>query len=324
MKIKCAFALAAVCFACTLIILFGHVRSTRDLTVIHLYIFVSFVVSVGAGYYVEHARLFTAIAFGLIFVVATGVCVTLSGSRSHASLEKALTAAAEHNAQRATITADIAAAHKALDKAQKLLDQYTQTINRSIEEAADQCATGKGSKCSGHGEGVALRTKREEQLTTSRDEARTRVDTLNTQLAATPLIEPNAELKPLADLYSLIFDTPADRSMHIVITILAYSLAILTEFSGITFMNFALNHTPSPPTLAPQDPSTLPLTPQPSQQPTTSQSTVTLATIARELKIDPRTARKRVKELGIAKPVQGWSFPPDTADDIKTRLSQLH
>lgn len=320
MKQFFAFVLAAICFTCTLIILFGHVRSTADLTVIHLYIFVSFVVSVGAGYYMEHARFFLSLSFLVIFMISTGVCVTLSGSRSHASLEKKIREAQDANDHRAKIASQLNDFEKLLASRQRLLEEYMQTVNKSIETAADQCSTGKGRKCEGTSEGVALRTSREEQLRKEIDDAQKNVASHTQLLRDTPPKEANAELQPLADLYSMVTGTPRDRAMHIVITILSYSLAILTEFSGITFMNYALARHTLPPTPAQVQP--LPATPVPSPQRTSKD--IPLAQIARELSLDPRVARKRVRELGIQKPLQGWSFPSNVAEEIKSRLSQLH
>jgi hypothetical protein len=322
-----AFTLAIICFACTLIILFGHIRSRQDLTVIHLYILVSFAVSIGAGYLMEHARVSTSIAFGAIFVIATGVCVVLSGSRSHASLEAKMREASLHNQARDELALRTEAAHKSLTQAQKLLDDYTRTINKSIEAAADQCSTGKGSRCAGHEQGVTLRTAREHQLTSARDAARDTFNKLTQSLHDTPAVTANPELAPLASLTAALFSLSEDKAMHVVITVLAYALAVLTEFSGITFMNFALSYRATPAASSAISPA---LTINSARaQPAahthaTSVPDIPLADIARELKLDPRVARKRVRELGISKPVQGWSFPSTVAEDIKKRLSSVH
>lgn len=322
-----AFSLGFVCFICTLIILFGHVRSVDDLTVIHLYILVSFIVSVGAGYYMWHAGVGNAIAFGLIFVVATGVCVGLSGSRSFSSLEKKIDESDRHNKRRDALIARHDTAATALAAAQHAVDEYAAAITKSVERAADQCATGRGSRCTGQATGVELRREREKQLTDKRDSARDAFNTLAAELKRTPPMVANEELRPLAMLYSTLTGTPVAASMHVVIMILAYSLAILTEFSGVTFMNYAL-HTPAPIARAASTP---PLAATPASTPishahvththVTPTGSIPLADIARQLNLDPRIARKKVRELGIQKPVQGWSFPTDVADDIKKRLS---
>ncbi len=311
-----AFVLGMICFICTLIILFSHIRSLDDLTVIHLYITVSFIVSVGAGYYMWHANFVDSVAFALIFLVSTGVCVTLSGSRSYASLEKKIKEADARAAQRDAITAEIKKHQPVLDRAQRALDAHTAATTAAATAAAEQC-TASGRRCEGAATGNALREQREQTLTRTRDEARAHLDALTQKLETYPPLVANEELRPLAALYSTITGADERQAMSIVIIILAYSLAVLTEFSGVTFMNYSLHSRKKPAPLPAPTPSIAPA-PVPTPQ------TVSLAEIARDLNIDPRIARKRVRELGVQKPIQGWTFSPEIADALKTRLSSLH
>lgn len=314
MRSPAAAILGFACIIGTLIVLFGHIRSIDELTINHLYILISLIVTLGAGHFMWDsfseglAGIARGLTLTLLFVVGTIVCVGLSGGRSAAILEQKELAAREADTSRKKQEEVVAAANAAMIQAQTLYDAANATATKDEDTARTECASGLGLSCKGKTSTATTSRQNATNLKQDLDSAKQwhREQLLKLNAMHTPE-PPNAELKNFAKLWAFFTGKTLEQAMADVKLLFPYALALITEFGTIVFLNHGLAHKPR--------------TQQPSpKQPTQPSDNITLATIATELNIKPHVARRMVRELQIPKPDAGWVWPAPEAIAVKQKL----
>lgn len=314
-----AVILGIACVVCTLILLFGHVRTTADFTIIHLYIMLALIVTLGAGHFMWDA--FSAgpagIARGcsltLLFVVGTVVCVGLSGGRSAAILEARERDENNSNAERQAQQKLVDEANAAMIQVQSLYDAANAKAIEDERIAAEDCKSGLGSQCKGKTSTATTSRANATTIKADLDNAKTwHRDQLLKLNAMRPPAPANQELKQVARLYG--FFTRQDEATAIadVKLLFPYALALLAEFGTIIFFNIGFAHKARPTPAATQ---------QQVEAPKPRGPTVSIGTIASELAIKPHIARRHLRDLGISKPAEGWMWPHEQADEIKAKIA---
>lgn len=297
-------------FACvvgTLIVLFGHIRSVDELTVNHLYILLSLIVTLGAGHFAKDATPLSALGFGVLFVVGTMVCVALSGGRSASSIEKNTADEQTQQAQFITHKLKIDEANNARKSLSAKMDEARRSLDEARRRMASQCETGKGTKC--EGTNAALNAE-QTAFDRTNDEYKIADAHYWDLQSKVELLKPrpsNTELRHLSRAISTITRASEDVVLSLLSLFLPYAFALLTEGGAILFFNhgFSAPKTKKPPILI-------------------AEKQITLSEIASELKIDPRQARKQLRILNVPKPAQGWSWSRAEADTIKSQLQTHH
>lgn len=315
-----AIVLGIACVVCTLILLFGHIRTTDDLTIVHLYIMLALIVTLGAGHFMWDAfsagpaGIARGLSLTLLFVVGTVVCVGLSGGRSASILEARERQEANSNQERIAQQKLVDAANAAMIQTQSLYDAADSTATEDERIAAQDCASGMGSQCKGKTSTATTSRNRASAIKQDLEQAkqwhRDQLLKLNAMHAPEPA---NQELKQVARLYGFFVRKDDAAALADVKLLFPYALALLAEFGTIIFFNIGFAARPHKP--APQ------ASPEPTPAP--RGPTVSIATIASELAIKPHIARRHLRDLNIAKPAQGWMWPQSEADDIKAKIATV-
>ena len=299
-----AVLMGVACTIGTLIVLFGHIRHLDDLTLNHLYILTSLIVAFGAGHYMLETTGFRRASFIALFLIATLICVGLSGARSASSYQSRIDDHASAVARAEILKRqidDIASQRASRTKELDTVNARLRTMRADIES---ECSTGAGKKCDGRKSSLLVEQHAADDIALS-------LAALNTQywakqeelIKATPTPS-NPELRHLSRMIGTVFNASEERVLATLLLVLPYALSLITEFGGITLINFGLSRAPV--TVAP---------------PATDDPLISLSDIALSLNIDARIARKRVRELGLQKPPHGWSWSKTDAEIIRERLS---
>lgn len=298
-----------ICVIGTVIVLFGHVRSIDDLTLNHLYIMLSLTVTLGAGHFLwESKNPFVITSFAVLFLVGTVVCVGLSGGRSAEVIAQKEIQAVEARKKRDSQRATMNHARALADDAHSQASEADKQEREAQQEAAFECASGKGTRCDGKTANLAAAKSRahdmRERARLLEEQYRTEKDRYEALPEPPP---PNADLMQFARVVAYIRGMHPDDALEEVKLLLPYALALLTEFGTIMFFKHGFKRRPE--TIA----STV--TPDPIQR-------VSLNDIAQDLGIEPKLARKTVRALGIPKPPEGWCWSSDEAQRISAQIAQ--
>jgi hypothetical protein len=302
-----AFTYGTACIVGTIIVLYGHIRGIDDLTITHLYISLALIVALGSGHFMWDAfsdgrfGWIRGLAFTLLFVVGTVICVGMSGGRSSAVIEANERAQVNIEVKRKQLASRATSARNAADAAHALSDERQKEADTAARVKRAECDKGKGIICNGKTESFNTADAAAKEFYDRFKEADIVATTIQKELdALPPPTEANAELRSFAKVYALITGTDEASSENAMKQLLPYLLALITEFGGITFYKHAFGA---------------------KQVIIDTVREVSIAEISRELAIEPRIARKVVRQLNIARPPQGWSWPRNEADIIKQRIA---
>lgn len=299
-------ALGLLCICGTIAMLFGHIKSLDDITQTHLVIALALVVTTGAGHFaIEATATSDRLLFWPIFAVGMFLCVGLSSGRTAAILQRDST-------QKADTDTAYQDQLKSLDEKRKSSALERDSALKQNEEAlrnvTDACKSGNGSACKGAN---AIQQARQQALEQRTIDAKEADDVYwNTRKKHTPTRSTSQDFHNFVTMYAKLRGITEAEAEPVVLTLLPYLFTMLMELGAIVFTMKGLRpHTSKPSNKQPD----LPLA-----------TTIPLAHIAKELNITPAQARASMRAMRIKRPPHGWSFTPDEAQSIKSRLSTLH
>jgi len=308
-----AIGLGLICTTATLVVLFGHVRSIDDLTLTHLYIVLSLIVAMGAGHFMWDA--FSQGGFGVLmgsclaalFIVGTLICVSLAGGRSADIIEareKSMTTNAD---QVAKLKEEVEQARKDWQEAKDQSSSLRNGIVKSTQEAASTCATGRGNACKGQTETLKTTSTTSADIDQAVDRLERKYRELDTRLRKLQTTrDSNGELRHIARSIAIIFGLNEKVVFDKLTSALPYLLSFVGEFGAIVFLKYGTARIPATPSA-------------PTPVPPSNEPGVSLKTIADELGIDDRHARKYLRGK-VPRPELGWIWPKSEAQHIKTLL----
>jgi hypothetical protein len=238
-----AIALGTLCAVGTLVVLFWYVRSPADFTLNHVYILLALAVTYGAGHFMWDAygeRAFggfvRGLAFSLLFMVGTTICVALSGGRSAEILEHKEADASHENAKRASQEAKVLSANQDRKETKDAADKAQATADKAAAGEQAECADGPGSKCRDKRVTATAAAAKATDLFKRAKQADSdywmEVARLND---LKPAQVANAELKTFAKVLAHVRSVDEETAMASVMLLLPYGLALLTEFGSIVF-----------------------------------------------------------------------------------------
>lgn len=254
-----AIVLGALCFIGTMVVLFWEfveAWSLAGFSQSHVYILAALVVAYGAGHFMltscewSIGGIVRPIAFGVLFVVATAICVGLSGARTSESFARKENVASNENAKRTRHEGLIAEANVDRQKAHKAADEAEADAKAKAKKAADACEAGVRCKAL-TATSDAAKTNAAEKLKLAQ-QADSHYWVLTAQLSQFKAPEiANANLKQVAKAIAFVRSHSLDanaqaliesRVMEGLLLYLPYAFALLTEFGSIAFFNWGFGH----------------------------------------------------------------------------------
>ena len=229
--------------------LFWYVRSPADITVNHVMIGLSLIVTLGAGHFMwSSAELSLSgmvrfASFLVLFVLGTAVCVSLSGGRSaEVMLRKELTAGHE-NAKRASQEARIIEANEDRRIAKEAAEASEAASKAAAEKAALACASGTGPAC----KGATVTAKAAADTASAKAKSAAQADSHYwLQVGGLGNMDPeqvaNADLRQIAKVIGFVRGVDYREILQGVELLWSYALALITEFGTIAFLNYGFGH----------------------------------------------------------------------------------
>ena len=241
-----AIALGAICALGTAVVLFWHVRALADITTQHVMIALALLVSLGAGHLLWKAgwrHPGSALAFLVLFLAGTAICVTLSAGRGAELIHNKADDALHENAKRIAHEARIASARTDLSEAKEALQRASQAFADATSAAATECNSGPRLRC----EGKTKTARDAESLVASRqksvDQTDARYWVLVAQLADfKPEQVANVDLKQAAKVFAFLFGYDVEQAMQGLELLWPFIIALVTEFGTIAFLNYGFGH----------------------------------------------------------------------------------
>lgn len=304
-----AIAFGIACIIGTVIVLFGHVRSIRDLTISHLYISLALIVALGAAHFMWEAfedgwsGVFIGVSFTLLFILSTIVCVGFSAGRSADMIDQRERLAEETNTQRSNADKAVKEAEKRYEQLRTHSNEARERATASTSAAAEECTTGKGKRCDGSKDSATLLDVQAKNAEKETKDALVEVFKRRQEASKLGHVEvANGDLRHIAKLYALFSGKTEDQAFIELKMILPYVLALLTEFGGIVFLKYGRSPVPIKPA---------PIAP----------SMVTLKEIAEEMGAEERACRKILRSAGEQRTDLGWAWNSADVHRIKSTLS---
>lgn len=304
-----ALVFGSCCIVATLITLFAG-YGLNDLTINHLYITVSLIVTLGAGHFMWDAYAdgrwgwLRGIAFTTLFVVGTVLCVALSGGRSGELMQRKDDAQAEVGARREAQQRRVDELQTSVEELKAAADRAKKLWDTRASESAAECASGKGRRCDGMRENEASARTMYDEAKEVYETRRTEWTTEASRLVSMPVAHhAHADLMQFARVYALITGANENVALERLKLLLPYAIALITEFGAIVFLKHAFAEA-RPVVVAPPP-----------------VRTVTIGDIARQVGMEPRVARKIVRELGISRPAEGWIWTDDEAERVRAQIT---
>lgn len=212
-----AIALASVCIAGTGYVLFEDVLRGGNINVSHVTGVIALIVTIAAGHMLWPriwSRPFAALGLALLFAGGTGyVVITSAGRTAHVMADKALEAL-EANARYVRAMAD--------------LDAARTVAAASKAKAAEECGSGKKTKCDGR------------QLTADKDDAY--MWTLQVRADSMKPVSAQSDYLQAAKLIAVITGKP-EKTIEANLALLApFLLVLICEAGAVVFGNLAFEH----------------------------------------------------------------------------------
>ena len=241
-----AIALGAICALGTAIVLFWHVRSVADITSNHVMIALALIVTLGAAHLLLKAgwrHPFAALAFLVLFLAGTAVCVTLSAGRGAEVISRKVADVGLENGKRSAHEGKVAEANVDRKAAKAAHEAALAEAKDAREKAAIECATGKAIKCDGKRATADAADKAEAESLKRSDQADSHYWMLVAQLAdMKPDQVANVDLKQAAKVFAFLTGYDVKKTMEGVELLWPFMLALLTEFGTIAFFNYGFGH----------------------------------------------------------------------------------
>lgn len=295
---------AGLCFSITIGVLFADVIE-HGITVNHLYILMGLIIALAALEIVAQATGMRRFVFLLLGSVATIMSVGVGGGRSSAQIElQEMQYKSQLDAFR-ELQKRITRDDKRLIEYQVEYQQRRNVWQKAVDESTEKCKAQYGiTACKSAN---SQRDKAKDDLEAKQHEIDTleqSLTVLREQLVKRQPQRDNQVLRGISNLIALIFFIDEERAFELFKKLYPYLVAFMGEGGTVAFFNNAwgVKRREQETSMPPEAP-------------------VTIGDIARDLKIEPRLARKLAREHNIPKPAHGqWSWTRAEAEEIKSKI----
>lgn len=294
-----ALTMAACCFV-TVYALFSNIFEV-GLTVTHLYILLGLVIALASGHAMTESAGPLRIVMIALFVTSSILTCSMAGSQSSAQIQDQEAKAKLDKNSRETLGKRLKKDEETALETQADVGKLKRLWETALADANKTCVDYPG-RCSAV---QKLRDKAKEDYDARKTELtdqETHIKQLQDRIIALKPVIDNAQLRGLAEILSLITGKDIEDTFALIKKLFPYFLAFMGEGGTIAFSKHAFGRRPQVIEPAPEMP-------------------VSIADIAREYGMDPREARKRMREAGIPKPAHGaWSWTAKEAEAIRLKL----